>query len=281
MKKWLEKPSYTHVKKQENRSMPKGVFTKCIKCEYTFLANSLEENLYVCDSCGYHFPLTSYQRIEQLLDKNSFEEHFESITSADPLCFNDAKGSYKDKIKQAQQKYHLGEGVVVGIGNIENREVAIGVMDFRFLGGSMGSAIGEKIYRAMQLAIDKNIAFVMVSTSGGARMHEGILSLMQMAKTCVGVQEMEEAKIPYISILANPTTGGVTASFASLGDIIIAEPGALIGFAGPRVIEQTIRQKLPKGFQTSEFLRDHGFVDMVISRNQLKEKISDTLQFLF
>jgi acetyl-CoA carboxylase carboxyl transferase subunit beta len=236
-------------------------------------------NLNVCPKCNWHGKITAYERIGITLDSGSFKEINENIAPSDPLSFVDGKGPYSEKIEQAHKKTGLNEAVVTGTGKINGLSVAIAVMDFRYLGGSLGSATGEKILLAANYAYDHKIPYIIFSASGGARMHEGILSLMQMAKTCAGVARLDEKKIPFISVLTDPTTGGVSASFAMVGDINIAEPGALIGFAGRRVIEATIKQKLPDTFQTSEFVLEHGFVDMVTSRKDLKETLHRILSF--
>ena len=275
----FEKPKYKTLKQLEEKKIPKGLWIKCLQCHKQHLSNQIKSNIYVCDKCGYHFRMPAKDRLNLLLDEGSFVEYYQDIRTSDPLEFEDAKGKYTHKIKNAIEKLKINEGVLVGTGRIFNFEVAIGVMEFAFLGGSMGSVVGEKIYRLMLLSIEKKIPLIMVSSSGGARMHEGILSLMQMAKTCAGLKQMEKEKIFFISILTDPTMGGVTASFASLGDVIIAEPGAIIGFAGARVIEQTIKQKLPDKFQTAEFLLEHGFIDLIIERKKLKDMLSQLLRF--
>ncbi len=276
---WFNKPKYKNVKVQDNKSLPQGVWIKCDKCGKAFLKNKLAENHKICINCNFHFKMSGKERIDSLIDKDTFSEFNKKITSADPLKFKDSKGTYKDKVDRIREKLKINEGVITGEGKVNGFSIIFAVMEFYFLGGSMGSAVGEKIYQAMMRAVKKKCPLVIVSSSGGARMHEGILSLMQMAKTCSGLQIMEDNAIPFISVLTDPTYGGVTASFASMGDIIIAEPNTMIGFAGPRVIEQTIKQKLPEGFQTAEFLRDKGFVDMVVDRRQLKEKITKVLKF--
>ncbi|MBN8218326.1 MAG: acetyl-CoA carboxylase carboxyltransferase subunit beta [Spirochaetes bacterium] len=276
---WFEKPKYQNVKSLEENALPTGRWTKCPDCSEVFLKKQLEENLNVCVKCGHHFRIGAKERIRLLADEGTFREKFENIGAGDPLVFTDAKESYKDKIRNTVKKLKMNEGVITGTCRMGDFPAVLAVMEFSFLGGSMGSAIGEKIYQAMLLGIKNKCPVVTVAASGGARMHEGILSLMQMAKTCAGLERLGQNRVPYISILTDPTTGGVTASFASLGDVILAEPGALIGFAGPRVIEQTIRQKLPEGFQTAEFLRDHGFVDRVVPRAELKQAVVSLLQF--
>ena len=280
MKSLFYKPKYTNVKHlSQTNTIPKGTWVKCDGCGLQLLSKKVIRNMSMCQECGHHFRMSADARLRLLIDSETFEEHFQQITTADPLQFSDAKENYVQKVKKTIAKYGINEGIITGTGNINDYKVVIGVMDFNFMGGSMGSAVGEKIYQSMMLCIEKKLPLILISSSGGARMHEGILSLMQMAKTCAGLQQMEQKSIPYISILTDPTMGGVTASFASLGDIIIAEPGALIGFAGPRVIEQTIRQKLPQGFQKAEFLLEHGFIDMILPRDQLKQKLTHLLHF--
>jgi acetyl-CoA carboxylase carboxyl transferase subunit beta len=223
--------------------------------------------------------LSAYERIGIILDPGTFKELFETISPADPLNFVDAKESYKEKVESTRQKTGLNEAVVTGTGKINDIPVVVAVMDFRFLGGSLGSGTGEKILLAANHSYDHKIPLIIFSASGGARMHEGILSLMQMAKTCAGIARLNEKKIPYISVLTDPTTGGVSASFASVGDVNIAEPGALIGFAGRRVIENTIKQKLPDNFQTSEYLLEHGFIDCIVQRSEMKSALAQILSF--
>ena len=251
----------------------------CPKCDEIIHKKELLKNLMVCPKCGYHFRIGARTRIAQILDENSFKELFAEVKSDDPLKFVDLK-PYSKRLEEAKAKSGEEEAVITGTGKINGIDVAIGVMDFFFMGGSMGSAVGEKLTRLMEYALEKNLPVVIVSASGGARMQEGILSLMQMAKTSAAVGKLRKAGIPYISVLTDPTTGGVSASFAFLGDVIIAEPGALIGFAGPRVIEQTIKQKLPEGFQRAEFLLEHGMVDMVVDRRRLKETLARLLEVM-
>lgn len=233
----------------------------------------------MCPKCNWHGKITAYERIGITLDSGTFKELNENIRPADPLNFVDGKGPYSQKVVEATSKTGLNESVVTGTGKINGLAVVIAVMDFRFLGGSLGSATGEKILLAANYAYDHKLPYIVFSASGGARMHEGILSLMQMAKTCAGIARLNDKKIPYISVLTDPTTGGVSASFAMVGDVNIAEPGALIGFAGRRVIEQTIKQKLPDTFQTSEFVQEHGFIDMVVHRKDLKNTLHKILSF--
>jgi len=256
--------------------IPNGLWTKCENCKEMIYTKQLEENLKVCPKCQYHFRLSSKERINLLVDENSFIENSSKIVPEDPLDFPE----YKDKLKKAQELTGLDDAVIIGEGKIGGYLVALGVTDFNFMMGSMGSVVGEKITRIIEYATDKKLPLIIVSSSGGgARMQEGILSLMQMAKTSAALKRFSNEGLLYISILTDPTGGGVTASFGMLGDIIIAEPNALICFAGPRVIEQTIKQKLPKGFQRSEFLLEHGFIDMVLHRKDLKPTLIKILKF--
>ncbi|MDD5196606.1 MAG: acetyl-CoA carboxylase, carboxyltransferase subunit beta [Candidatus Omnitrophota bacterium] len=273
------KPKYTivRVKKKE---MPDGLWTKCGECSETLYNKAIEENLKVCPKCGYHFSLSAYERIAMLLDEDTFREYDADMLSADPLDFKGPK-TYKDKLAQDQQITGLKDAVVSGEGLLDAQKTVIAVTDSRFIMGSMGSVVGEKITRAIETAIKNKLPMIIVSGSGGgARMYEGMLSLMQMSKTCAALSRHHNAGLAYISVLTNPTMGGVMASFAGVGDIIIAEPRALIGFAGPRVIEQTIRQKLPPGFQRSEFLLEHGLIDMIVQRKNLKLTLSQLLDYL-
>jgi len=258
------------------KSVPSGLWTKCEKCNEIIYKKELENNFRVCPKCGYYFRLIAKQRLRLLVDPRSFREEFANLKPGDPLGFV-AVQSYKDRLKQDQKKTGLADAVICGEGRIGKHKVAIAVLDFDFMGGSMASVVGEKVTRLIEKAIKKKIPVVIVSSSGGARMQEGVLSLMQMAKTSAALGLLGRKRIPFISILSNPTTGGVSASFAMLGDIIIAEPKALIGFAGPRVIEQTIKQKLPEGFQTSEFLLQHGLIDMIVERKELKNTVAKLL----
>ncbi len=251
---------------------------KCTGCQELIHADELVQTLNCCPKCDHHYRLTLKQRLKLLVDEDSFVELFTDLHAKDPLKFSDTE-SYESRLKRTIEKTGRNEAIAVGRCKIDKKEVALGVFDFSFMGGSMGSVVGERITRLIELAIVERLPVVIVSASGGARMQESILSLMQMAKTSAALARLSGARIPFISILTNPTTGGVTASFASLGDVIIAEPGALIGFAGPRVIEQTMRQKLPEGAQTSEFLEQKGMVDMVVPRKELKEKLSFLLEF--
>ena len=251
----------------------------CPACQAHIFKDEWVANLKVCPKCGHHDRLGARERIGLLVDPGTFREFGTEIVPSDPLGFSDAKGPYAAKAAAAVRKLGQSESVVVGSGDVEGTRVVLAVMDFRFLGGSLSSGCGEKIALAIQHAIDFNRAFVMVSASGGARMHEGILSLMQMAKTCAALHRLQEAGLPYVSILTDPTTGGVSASYALLGDVNLAEPGTLIGFAGRRVIETTIKQKLPDDFQTAEYQRDHGFVDAIVPRKDLKRALATLLAF--
>jgi acetyl-CoA carboxylase carboxyl transferase subunit beta len=259
--------------------VPDGVWSKCSACKRIVYEGQLVENLRVCPHCGHNFDLTAFERIAVLSDPGSFVEFDAGVGSTDPLCFTAAK-SYTESLDSARERCGLPEGVVVGRATIGGHPVALGAMDFRFIGASMGSAVGEKIARAFELATEERRAVVLCTASGGARMQEGMLSLMQMAKTSAAASRLAEARLPYISVLTNPTMGGVTASFAVLADVVLAEPGALIGFAGPRVIEQTIKQHLPKGFQSSEYLLQHGMVDEVVPRGQLTARVTTLLDYL-
>ena len=256
-----------------------GIFVKCPECESPLYKRELTESFEVCTHCAYHFRYPATRRLEILFDDGEFEELDPEVTSGDPLEFVDSK-PYKDRIEQAKASSGLPEAIVSATGKVGGQLVYGGAMDMTFIGGSMGSAVGEKITRLIERAIDNKGAVIIFSASGGARMQEGTLSLMQMGKVSAALARLHEKRLPYISVLTDPTTGGVTASFAMLGDVIIGEPKALIGFAGPRVIEQTIRQKLPKGFQRSEFLLEHGMIDMVVDRRQMRDTIIRLLDFM-
>jgi acetyl-CoA carboxylase carboxyl transferase subunit beta len=274
---WFKKKK-ENLKAVDRKEMPNGLWVKCDNCTEIIYKKELEKKLYVCPNCDNHFKIGSEQYIEILLDKNSFKEFNRNIMSMDPLDFKDSK-KYSEKYKLSVQKTGLNEAIVTGNGKIDGIDVTICIMDFAFLGGSMGSVVGEKVSRAIDIALENGFPFIIISASGGARMHEGVLSLMQMAKTSAKLTLLADAGLPYISILTNPTTGGTTASYAMLGDLHIAEPGALIGFAGPRVIKQTIGQDLPPGFQRSEFLLEHGFIDKIIHRHDLKDHLVNILRF--
>ncbi len=267
------------LKAEDRRDVPTDVFDKCKGCGEILYRERLAQNLNVCPNCGYHLRVSAHAYVSILLDSGSFEELDEDLKAADPLGFSDLK-DYPARIAAAEAK-GKNEALVSGTGTLDGIDVALAVMDFDFIGGSMGSVVGEKIARAGLVALKKKIPFLIVSASGGARMQEGIYSLMQMAKTSTVLARIHDEGLPFISILTHPTTGGVTASYAMLGDVNLAEPGALIGFAGPRVIEETIKQELPKGFQRAEFLQEHGMVDRVVDRRELKDMIGTILRHQF
>jgi len=262
---------------RQRSQVPEGLWVKCDGCREIIYSKELHKNLMICPKCGYHFRISAPERIGLLIDEEHPRELFTGISPVDPLKFRDSK-PYKSRLKQYQDKTGIPEAVRVVEGRIEDLPVILAVMEYRFMGGSMGSGVGEKITLAVEEALRRDIGLIVVSASGGARMQEGALSLMQMAKISAALARLREARLPYLSILTDPTTGGVTASFAMLGDLNIAEPGALIGFAGPRVIEQTIGESLPEGFQRSEFLLQHGFLDMVVPRTELKQTVSRCLR---
>jgi len=267
-------PKYTKVTVSKKKDIPGGLWVKCEECGELLYRKTLEENLRVCPKCNYHFTLGARERIAQVIDEGTFVEMSRDMESEDPLNFKGPK-TYKDKVKSDQGKTGLKEAAVTGIGKIDGVNTAIGVTDSRFIMGSMGSVVGEKLTRLIEYSADKDLPLVIISGSGGgARMYEGMFSLMQMAKTSAALAKHNEKGGLFLSILTNPTMAGVLESFASLGDIIIAEPKALIGFTGPRVIEQTIRQKLPPGFQKSEFLLEHGLIDLIVNRKALRETVS-------
>ncbi|HKK18975.1 MAG TPA: acetyl-CoA carboxylase, carboxyltransferase subunit beta [Opitutales bacterium] len=270
------KPQYSTVTVKK-KDIPKDLWTKCPKTGEIIYNRVLKENLMVVPSSGYHFPLDGRSRIASLVDEGSFEEMDQGVSSLDPLEFN-ATASYPDKLKTSQAKTKETDTVISGTGTMDGMPVSIAVMDFRFMAASLGSAAGEKLTRAIERGLEKKCPVIIVCASGGARMQEGILSLMQMAKTSQALARLSEAGLPYISILTNPTMAGVMASFASLGDVIIAEPEALIGFAGPRVIKETTQQDLPQGFQTSEFLLDRGLIDMIVPRGEMRGRVSNLLK---
>jgi acetyl-CoA carboxylase carboxyl transferase subunit beta len=277
---WFKKTHFGFkIQRQRERDTPDGLWRKCDGCGEILFVKDLERNLLVCSKCNYHFRIGSRDYLSLLTDPHSFEELFAAITSTDPLTFKDTK-RYVDRLKENRRESGLDESVVAGRARIHGHPVAIAVMDFGFLGGTLGSATGEKVRRTISLALHERMPLVIVSTSGGARMQEGILSLMQMAKTSVVLADLLDEGIPYLSILLNPTTAGVAASYAALGDVIISEPGAMIGFAGPRVIQQTINQELPAGFQRAEFVLDHGMIDMIVSRRDMRERVGQILDLL-
>lgn len=263
----------------EKKETPEGLWYKCPQCKHIVTAQDNMANLYVCDKCQYHQKIGSKEYFEILFDDNKFTELFPNLTSGDPLNFEDTK-KYKDRIVDTQKKTGLKDALTSAHGKIEGQDLVICCMEFNFIGGSMGSVVGEKISRSIDYCIEKRIPLMIISKSGGARMMEAAFSLMQMAKTSVKLSLLANAKIPYISFLTDPTTGGVTASYAMLGDLNISEPGALIGFAGPRVVKETIGKDLPKGFQTAEFVLEHGFLDLIVNRKELKSKLAKILAML-
>jgi acetyl-CoA carboxylase carboxyl transferase subunit beta len=265
--------------KQRKKDIPEGLWTKCPKCETMVFDKELDENLKVCAKCSHHFPIGGRERIHSLVETCSFEEMDANMTSVDVLQFTGV-ASYKEKLEDYQKSTQLKDAVITGVGRIGECKVGLGVMDFSFLGGSMGSVVGEKLTRLIEACTERGLPIIIVSTSGGARMYEGMFSLMQMAKTCAALAYHAKAKLPYISVLTHPTTAGVMASYASVGDLILAEPAAMIGFAGPRVIKDTTQAELPPGFQTAEFLLEHGLIDAIVPRKELKERLIYYLDFL-
>lgn len=276
---WFRKEKQPLEAPKVKRVQTEGLWMRCADCKQTLWKKDLEANLYCCPKCNHHFRMSAVQRLQMLFDEGQYTEHDAGLRSSDPLNFKDTK-SYRDRLKKAEKESGLKDALITGEGLLEGRRVIVCAMEFRFIGGSMGAVVGEKITRAIDRAIEQRLPLIVVSCSGGARMMEGVISLMQMAKISAALARMDEARQPYISILTDPTTGGVTASFAMLGDLNLAEPGALIGFAGPRVIEQTIRQKLPDGFQKTEFLLEHGMLDAIVSRKDLKAYLSRVLGLL-
>jgi acetyl-CoA carboxylase carboxyl transferase subunit beta len=273
---WFRRSKENIASETQKKEIPDGLWTKCGQCGEIIHKMELQKNFFTCVKCGAHFRIGSKDYLEILLDTDTFKEGDKRMRSSDPLKFTDTK-RYRDRVSEAIKKTHLYDAVRWGTGKIEKREVVVAVMDFGFIGGSMGSVVGEKIGRAIDKAWKSKRPLIVVSSSGGARMMEGALSLMQMAKTSAKLARLADAGVPYISVLTDPTTGGVTASYAMLGDVNIGEPGALIGFAGPRVIKQTIGKDLPPGFQRSEFLLEHGFLDMVVHRKEMKHTIGTLL----
>ena len=266
------------IKEARKRDVPDGLWRKCDGCGEIIYHKELERSLWTCPKCGYHFRITSAQYRDILVDPGSFVQLLSGIESTDPLRFVDSR-KYSERLEDAKKKTGMSSAVLTGSARIEGRLVMLAILDFGFLGGSLGSAMGEKIARLTRMAVEERVPLVTLASSGGARMQEGILSLMQMAKTSAMLARLHDEGLLHVAIQTHPTTGGVTASFASLGDVIIAEPGALIGFAGPRVIQQTIRQELPEGFQRSEFLLEHGMVDMVVHRKELRKTLARVLEF--
>ncbi|MBZ5542373.1 MAG: acetyl-CoA carboxylase, carboxyltransferase subunit beta [Acidobacteriia bacterium] len=271
-KKALEVP-------QEKRVQTEGLWVKCDGCKQIIWKKDIESSLHCCPKCNYHFKMSARARLEMIFDDGRFTEYDAGLASTDPLAFHDTK-SYRERLKKAEKKTGVKDALITGEGLLEGKPLIASAMEFNFIGGSMGAVVGEKITRAIDRCIAKKLPLVIVSCSGGARMMEGAISLMQMAKISAGLARLDEIRKPYISVLTDPTTGGVTASYAMLGDLNIAEPGALIGFAGPRVIEQTIKQKLPEGFQRSEFLLEHGMLDAIVPRKELKSYLARSLDIL-
>jgi acetyl-CoA carboxylase carboxyl transferase subunit beta len=259
--------------------VPEGLWVKCPGCAQLIYKNDLEQNLNVCPKCAHHFRLTAAERLRALFDDGKYAEHFTDLTSTDPLQFTDTK-PYRERLQKTIQSTGLKDACVVATGRMDGLEIVVAAMEYQFIGGSMGVVVGEKITRAIEMAIERRQPAMIISCSGGARMMEGALSLMQMAKVSAALARLDRARLPFISVLTDPTTGGVTASFAMLGDLNVAEPKALIGFAGPRVIEQTIRQKLPDGFHRSEFLVEHVMLDLVVDRRDMKAVLSRALRFM-
>jgi acetyl-CoA carboxylase carboxyl transferase subunit beta len=276
---WFKRQSGYLDSSGEKKVRTEGLWVKCDNCRQIIWKKDLEENLNVCPKCGRHFRVDAHTRLTQLFDDGQYEKFSEKLVSTDPLKFVDLK-PYSERLKRAQEETGLNDAVINARGKLNARPVIISAMEYNFIGGSMGSVVGEMITRAIEQSFESRQPLVIVSASGGARMMEGVLSLMQLAKISAALARLDEARVPYVSVLTDPTTGGVTASFAMLGDLNIAEPGALIGFAGPRVIEQTIRQKLPPGFQRSEFLLEHGMLDAVVHRRELKPYIARALDFM-
>ena len=275
---FVKKPKLGAAKSRK-RDIPEGLWTKCPECETMLFDKELDENLKVCAKCQHHFTIGARERIHSLVETCTFEEMDAQMLSVDKLGFTGA-ASYKDKLAANLKKTNLKDAVITGIGKIGEHRVALGVMDFSFLGGSMGSVVGEKLARLIERGTEKALPVIIISTSGGARMYEGMFSLMQMAKTSAALAYHARARLPYISLLTHPTTAGVMASYASLGDLILAEPGAMIGFAGPRVIKDTTQAELPPGFQTAEFLLDRGLIDAIVPRIELKDRLMEYLDYL-
>ncbi len=274
---FLTKPKL--VAKSKKRDIPEGLWDKCPKCKSLIYDKELDANLKVCIKCNHHFPIGARERIHSLVETCSFEEMDAQMESIDILKFTGV-ASYEAKLAANKKTSLLKDAVITGIGRIGHHRVALGVMDFSFLGGSMGSVVGEKLTRLIEAGTDRGIPVLIISTSGGARMYEGMFSLMQMAKTCGALAYHSRRRLPYISILTHPTYAGVIASFATVGDLILAEPGAMIGFAGPRVIKDTTQAELPPGFQTAEFLQEHGLIDAIVSRNEMKDRLMYYLDFM-
>ena len=277
---WFKKDRAPKEPREKRSKVPEGLWVKCDSCREILYNKELARNFKICTKCGYHFRLSAPERLSMLFDEGKYVEQDGDLRSVDPLKFRDSK-RYRDRLKSAEENVGSSEAVVVGSGTVGGIPVLIAAMEFFFMGGSMGSVVGEKVARAAERAVTERKPLVIVSTSGGARMQEGILSLMQMAKISAALARLAESQIPFVSVMTDPTTGGVTASYAMLGDLNVAEPNALIGFAGPRVIEQTIRQTLPEGFQRSEFLLEHGMLDFIVDRSEMKETLVRCLELLW
>jgi acetyl-CoA carboxylase carboxyl transferase subunit beta len=276
--KKARKPIAPVADKPQSR-VPEGLWVKCPGCQQAIYNKDLATNLSVCPKCAHHFRISATDRLKSLFDDEQWTEHYANLTSTDPLQFTDTK-PYRDRLRSTIKASGMKDACIVATGTLDGLDLVIAAMEYSFIGGSMGVVVGEKITRAIEMALDWRQPVIVISCSGGARMMEGALSLMQMAKVSAALARLDRARLPFISILTDPTTGGVTASFAMLGDLNIAEPKALIGFAGPRVIEQTIRQKLPEGFQRSEFLLEHGFIDLIVDRREMKATLARTLRFM-
>jgi acetyl-CoA carboxylase carboxyl transferase subunit beta len=276
---WYKREDREDELSEEKRSVPAGVFTKCPGCRAALLTADLEKNDMVCPQCEHHFPMTAARRLQLILDPDSFVEADATMESVDPLGFRDQK-RYADRLRAARRTAGGADALLAGSGRIEGAPVEVGIFVFEFMGGSMGSVVGEKVTRVFERALERRSPAMVFSASGGARMQEGVLSLMQMAKTSAALGRLREAGLPYFSVLLHPTTGGVAASFAMLGDVILAEPKALIGFAGARVIQNTIRQRLPPGFQRAEFLMEHGFLDAIVHRRDMRPTLARLVRFL-
>jgi acetyl-CoA carboxylase carboxyl transferase subunit beta len=277
---WFKKDRAPKEPREKRSKVPEGLWVKCDSCREILYNKELARNFKICTKCGYHFRLSAPERLAMLFDDGKYVEQDGDLRSVDPLKFRDSK-RYRDRIKNAEENVGTSDAILVGSGTIGGMPVLIGAMEFFFLGGSMGSVVGEKVTRAAERAASERKPLIVVSTSGGARMQEGILSLMQMVKISAALARLAESRIPFVSVMTDPTTGGVTASYAMLGDVNVAEPNALIGFAGPRVIEQTIRQTLPEGFQRSEFLLEHGMLDFIVDRSEMKETLVRCLELLW
>jgi acetyl-CoA carboxylase carboxyl transferase subunit beta len=276
---WFSKKTPARKSEAERKDLPEGLWLKCDGCQEILYREDVDRNAGVCPRCGHHHRIPARQRLALLLDEGSFEERDADLEPRDPLGFQDAK-PYPERLRQGRESAGVADALLAGLGRLEGRLVSVGVFEFAFMGGSMGAVVGEKVARLFERSLAERAPALVFSCSGGARMQEGIFSLMQMAKTSVALARLREARIPYVSVLLDPTTGGVAASFAMQGDVHVAEPGALIGFAGPRVIEQTIREKLPEGFQRSEFVLAHGMVDLIVDRREMRPKLAQILRLL-